>query len=181
MSYKVMEHVLDGDSYRLVVGWAELVTVPQLDAQGQPMYGDPVPALDENGNQLYTDPVAELDETGEPIFDEGEIMLDADGEPVIDPDTEQPVRTPVQRMTEREPLFMPGPLLTVEVEQIVAVEDFLFAADDPRWERFKSDETIAAKQREIVKQALEEREQQAEAEAAAAAQVTHLSDPGSTL
>jgi hypothetical protein len=64
---------------------------------------------------------------------------------------------------------------------VVAEEDFLFSADDKRWERFKGPETVAAKQREIVLEALERREAQAQADEAREGARTHLSDLGSSL
>lgn len=59
-----------------------------------------------------------------------------------------------------------GERVTEMERYIHPVEDYVFAADDERWQG-KSGEEIAAEQRELVKAALAEREEQARAAARA--------------
>lgn len=88
-------------------------------------------------------------------------VTDEDGDPVLVPGTEEP-------MMEEAP------------DLILHVEDFLFAADDKRWDG-KTDEEIAAEQRADVLAALQNREEQAEVSAARAASVRDLPGVGETL
>jgi hypothetical protein len=181
MSYVVIEHTLDEAAgvYRLVVGFAVEREVYKTDENGRLVTGEPVPVLGEDGEQL-TETVPLLNADGEPVLGpDREFELPAGDED--DPDKTETVTMPGGPQYEDVPVFTYGELETETVTEITAVEDFLFAANDPRWSRFKGPDTIAAKQREEVLAVLEQREQEAEEAAQRAAQVTQLAEPGQPL
>lgn len=167
MSYIVVEHTLDETEgvYRLVVGFTVDVERPMLDDNGE-VVTETVEV------QLPAPVLPEGESWGEKIVaEEGEEIPQAAMPP------EPPESNGLTEVITHE-VQMP---VTETVAQVVATEDFVFAADDPRWERFKGPETIAAKQREIVREVLEQREQAATEAAAREAARTVLSDPGATL
>jgi hypothetical protein len=155
----VVDHHLDADAglYRLVIGYAEEHTQAVLDEDGLPMH-EPgtlavatVAKLDDNGDVVR-------DENDKPIMEE-QPMLDSEGNQIV---------------------LLGDPLMeTVTVH--VPVEDFVFAADDERWQGL-SEADIAQKQRSLVKRALTKRHKAAEAaEVAAAAARTELPGAGDAL
>jgi hypothetical protein len=88
-----------------------------------------------------------VDEEGNALMEEVPLLDDA-GEPVTDEDG--------------NPYTAQKPMLEVRRE-LVPTEDFLFHADDKRWEG-KTVEEVAAAQRRLVKRALRERENAASEE-----------------
>jgi len=96
----------------------------------------------------------------------GEPVLDSEGEPM---------------KIGEEPVISLGEVMTTATEELVPVEDFVFAADDERWEG-KSPEDIAAAQRSIIRDAIDAREAAAAEEAAArAAAQNHMPGAGEAL
>lgn len=73
-----------------------------------------------------------------------------------------------------------GEPMTETVTEMVALEDFVFAADDRRWKN-KSPETVATAQRKLVREALAAREQEAADQAAAATDLTEMPGVGDAL
>lgn len=110
--------------------------------------------------QLVEHVVPMLDADGVPLVPD-EPVLDDSGEPVLDDDG-APVTRPGEPMTETRTV-------------LVAAEDFVFAAEDERWQD-RAPEEVAADQRQIVKDALDRRA--AEAERAEAARTAAASDLG---
>jgi hypothetical protein len=81
-----------------------------------------------------------------PVTLPGNPVLGDDGEPVLDDDG--------------EPVLEPGEVMTEQGTQVVATEDFLFAADDKKWDGLSLEE-IAAKQGRAVLRVLRKREKEA--------------------
>lgn len=137
----VIDHHHDEDAgvYRIVVG----VPVEHV-----------MPMTDEDGNELFGPDRPVIGEDGEPLMRRVPIEGLADGEEPPEPEWEP--------VTERgEPML----------ETIIhhhPLEDFVFAADDERWEG-KSPEEVAKAQREIIAEALQAREREAQTAARRAA------------
>lgn len=91
--------------------------------------------------------VPETDADGNLVLTEQKLM-GSDGEP--------------QKDINGNEIIMPGPPNIVKKVHYPVTEDFVFAADDERWQG-KSPEDIAAEQRQIVKDALDQRERDARA------------------
>lgn len=180
MSYVVISHTLEENVYRLAVGLCREHEVVMLDEQGQPVYEDHVQALDDEGRPA-TQMVPVLDEQGNQRYEEdrptGEKVLvrEDDGS-----ESELDAMEPGPPMFDEVVVMVPGPPRTELAREVLAVEDFLFAADDERWEGMSEDE-IAALQRELVLEALLGRERQAQAQSDRWTARAHLSEPGSTL
>lgn len=90
--------------------------------------------------------VGVFSEEREPVMLPQQPVLDDEGEPAEDADGNPILQAPEQ-MTEMRIEYTP-------------LEDFVFAADDERWEGKDSDQ-IALEQRQLVKKALDDREAQA--------------------
>lgn len=161
MTLVVLEHTHDvaHGVYRLVVAEVEVHDFTVIGDDGQPVMEEVV-VTDSDGNPV-TEPAHVRDERGEPVRDgsggplvdeDGRPILDAEGRPVLD-GTGAYIYTQVetkvlQPVTRRESV-------------IVAQEDFVFADDDEQW-KGKAAAAIAAEQRQIVKDALGERDRRVE-------------------
>lgn len=95
-----------------------------------------------------------LDEDGNQLHGPDQPLVGVDGEPVLGPDD--------------QPVMRPGDPMTETVIHVEPLEDFVFAADDERWEG-KSAEEVAKAQRAIIAEALQAREHEAEKAARRAA------------
>jgi hypothetical protein len=109
-----------------------------------------------------------LDEDGEPVRDVVDVpKRDADGNAVLDEEDE-----PVMELGL-------GPVKTETVRLLTPVEDFVFAADDERWQGLSAQD-IASGQRDLVRDVLREREA-AEVEARARSGGAELPGVGEPL
>lgn len=155
----VIEHSHDVSTgvYRVVLGYA-------IEEQRPAMEDDGVTPQREPGT-LATALKPKVDEDGGLVMEDGGPVMEE--QPVLDEDGKQVV--------------WPGEMIYEDVTHYMPVEDFVFAADDSRWEG-KSPEDVATEQRAVIRDALAARGRAArEAEAERAAAHTQLPGAGEAL
>lgn len=107
-----------------------------------------------------------LDENGDPVYLPDEPVLEDDGSPRLDQDG--------------NPIVNPGLPMLEKAVQLEGTEDFLFAADDPKW-KGKTPTQIAEEQRKLVKAALDERDKAAAKQQRSAAKRKDLPGVGNEI